>query len=40
AAHKESQPSPDHNQNSGAAGGCEVDSNAAGCGDAAAAWAV
>ncbi|MCI66744.1 hypothetical protein A2U01_0088002, partial [Trifolium medium] len=29
AAHKESQPSPSHNQNSGAAGGCEVDPDAA-----------
>ncbi|MCI67476.1 hypothetical protein A2U01_0088735, partial [Trifolium medium] len=36
--------SPAHNQNSGAAGGCEVDHDAAscggGCGAAAAAWAV
>ncbi|MCI48111.1 hypothetical protein A2U01_0069354, partial [Trifolium medium] len=29
AAHRESQPSPTHNQNSGAAGECEVESDAA-----------
>ncbi|MCI91271.1 hypothetical protein A2U01_0112565, partial [Trifolium medium] len=29
AARRESQPSSAHNQNSGAAGGCEVDPNAA-----------